>query len=1492
MTASQLLVWTALPNGIDDAHDQVLNLSVFLAPQLTATVPMGDAFAPLSLFPDFSDWPGTISSAPDGPITFTVTFDGPGGVLTVPATDVTPVIRPGVDAGAAWRAIFDPDTTEVEPFVFQDYSIRTVHSFPVNQIAAFVSSIYGTIGSISPTDPILLNATLAQGDNDNGYFSASNPTAQQIYEELGGLFPAGRNGDASSGAASPALLSAPAAAFEQLRAFHAPLSDLSYAIPDTPTLDFHQALTGLNNYPEILRLFHLVFDLKVRIPATMPDGNLTVLVTPTWTPTPDSGVTTTNVTPWTAATLTPTTFRPTPQGPDYGNGMLGLNDTTRFSVTDLDTDLAADRLDSLSVALQTGQRSQLEQTFSSYLDENPASTALTVPALRSAGPQVIWTGYAAAGFAGFSGLLDGQKALQSSLTTWQASPSPATLPVIYAEQLMRGHRFDVFTASETAPTWRSLCGRRGRYTFGPSTSHPVVLRVDDEGTVSPGASQKAGTTGPPPTDLWVHESIARWNGWGLCAQRPGRQIDRYTNTTDLNPENMPEAPSTPGPSAPQMAAYFVSPTPARPSLLFPKLRFGSEYQFRARGVDLAGNSVDVTSTDASTATAPFTHYRYEPVLPPVEAGMAPFAPGEATLYLVLLDDQVDPPGTNGRWLFPPRVSELMAEEHGMLDGFSLGSPPDRTDGPSGAVTTYDLIVNYDGGNLGNVTATPNDFSAPLIGTFDDGNQGVPYFTGTPQPWTPWLSDPLSAGPALSGLPGLAAGDVLTPTWNGVWPQLDPIVVTLAAGATSASQFVAPTSSAPGTVEVTLPPAEVALVRVSSALAPGALDVLGVWQWFGASPTSPLATLANQGQVWLLSPFQVLRMVHAVRTPLVPPALGSPVADRTPGSLSVDLDDPKFQVDPKSTSHVDVVAQWTDPYDNPSDPTSDPAEPPPGTSSKRSTVTSGGPAFRLSIPDPTPTGPEAQPLSIVQPEQPFAFAPNEDNRTHQESATHHVGDTLHHLVYYTATGTSRFAELFEQTETTSMTVGTAVTLGSAALGLNGASVEVTIGTDKLDNGVDFSVDESARTVTLLATAARPAGSTYSAQIDYQPTVTVTGEARAVEVLSTARPKAPVISQVVPAWQLEGPSGSVDAGGISVVRTGGFLRVYLDRPWYTSGGGELLGVVTTVTSPSDSFSSTFPTLPQQSWVTMMGIDPINYVEASTTPWPVVPNAFADLADMPEVPYRPPYANPPQVHLAEDSEGFYQVWPYEVAYDGGSGRWYADIAPRPGETQEGTYPPPPGYFIRLALVRFQPYSIPVGGIEGGTVEVSPVVTATFAQPVPDRSVSVVTDTADKTGKTVSVTVTGPAYQGWRSPQDLGSLPNIQYDADNLYAPSNTSIYGADIVETVGTQHTSTMVVEVQVQDEVLNKLGIEGDLAWKTTSAGPVLLPPTFSGEVFVTWGGSGSVGGNPGSVTLPDPVTSTTKMRLRISEIDYYPDDAAPAAVNTSLRRPFVTLIPLN
>ena len=74
MTVSQLLVWTALPTGPRARPDPV---GLPGPPAHGHRSPAGTAFAPLSLFPDFVDWPGSIIAAPAGPITFTVTFDGP-----------------------------------------------------------------------------------------------------------------------------------------------------------------------------------------------------------------------------------------------------------------------------------------------------------------------------------------------------------------------------------------------------------------------------------------------------------------------------------------------------------------------------------------------------------------------------------------------------------------------------------------------------------------------------------------------------------------------------------------------------------------------------------------------------------------------------------------------------------------------------------------------------------------------------------------------------------------------------------------------------------------------------------------------------------------------------------------------------------------------------------------------------------------------------------------------------------------------------------------------------------------------------------------------------------------------------------------------------------------------------------------------------------------------------------------------------------------------
>ena len=225
--------------------------------------------------------------------------------------------------------------------------------------------------------------------------------------------------------------------------------------------------------------------------------------------------------------------------------------------------------------------------------------------------------------------------------------------------------------------------------------------------------------------------------------------------------------------------------------------------------------------------------------------------------------------------------------------------------------------------------------------------------------------------------------------------------------------------------------------------------------------------------------------------------------------------------------------------------------------------------------------------------------------------------------------------------------------------------------------------------------------------------------------------------------------------------------------------------------------------------------------------------------------------------------KVWGYQPEYDPATNLWYADIE------LDLAQPPPPGFFVRLWLVRYQPYSI-----EGSAMS-SPTL-VTFAQPVPDRSVTVV-----RNRNALTVTVSGPGYYGWRSvPASTGfpgTAPTVQDDGNPDAAHPNSDGRGSD--------ETSTMIVEVQKYDTAG---GRSGDFAWTTVPASTTRLTPTFSkdsaggGNPIVDWTGH--------TIDLP---TGAGPYRLRISELDYYPYSSAglPKAVDTTLRRPFVAHLPL-
>src|SRR5262249_44135122 len=126
----------------------------------------------------------------------------------------------------------------------------------------------------------------------------------------------------------------------------------------------------------------------------------------------------------------------------------------------------------------------------------------------------------------------------------------------------------------------------------------------------------------------------------------------------------------------------------------PRLRFGALYQFRARAVDLAGNSIpsDAVLDDIySLPPQPVPYLRFEPVIAPavvLRQKLDPnTTPGESVNTIVVRSNfDTHIAAISERHIAPPKTSQNMAEAHGMLD--TTAGPPD----PS----LYDMLVDRDG----------------------------------------------------------------------------------------------------------------------------------------------------------------------------------------------------------------------------------------------------------------------------------------------------------------------------------------------------------------------------------------------------------------------------------------------------------------------------------------------------------------------------------------------------------------------------------------------------------------------------------------------------------------------------------------------------------------------------------------------------------------------------------------------------------------------------
>jgi len=205
-----------------------------------------------------------------------------------------------------------------------------------------------------------------------------------------------------------------------------------------------------------------------------------------------------------------------------------------------------------------------------------------------------------------------------------------------------------------------------------------------------------------------------------------------------------------------------------------------------------------------------------------------------------------------------------------------------------------------------------------------------------------------------------------------------------------------------------------------------------------------------------------------------------------------------------------------------------------------------------------------------------------------------------------------------------------------------------------------------------------------------------------------PPAPEIAEIAPTF---GWSRVKRGDWAASFRSGSGLRVWLRRPWFSTGFGEMLGVLVA----STGLSNEQITGSKARFVTQWGVDPIWRSGTIGTPSPSV-SAFpmrlsggpipadrspdfvpAEERDLPN-----PFPILTDLELPESGGTHVDVAAHPVSYDPKRELYFSDILIRSGSSY---YP-----FVRLALARFHP-------ISARGAHLSPAVTGDYMQLAPDR-------------------------------------------------------------------------------------------------------------------------------------------------------------------------------
>src|SRR6478735_4206421 len=135
--ATENIVWTLLPNGLDRDRDE-LRSTIFVTPRLRT----GGGRERLDVFPSFQHWADTVAN-----LSFVAEVDGLGRFDLALDPD-----HLGAPDPATWDLLFGGEGVRVDEPEVKDFAGQRLYSYPADAIAQQVLSLYATVGAQHPTE--------------------------------------------------------------------------------------------------------------------------------------------------------------------------------------------------------------------------------------------------------------------------------------------------------------------------------------------------------------------------------------------------------------------------------------------------------------------------------------------------------------------------------------------------------------------------------------------------------------------------------------------------------------------------------------------------------------------------------------------------------------------------------------------------------------------------------------------------------------------------------------------------------------------------------------------------------------------------------------------------------------------------------------------------------------------------------------------------------------------------------------------------------------------------------------------------------------------------------------------------------------------------------------------------------------------------------------------------------------------------------------------